>query len=124
MADDGVAEFKSLLRDNRRIVLVHKGERYKARTVIEVLYSKVVASPCHSCYETNSRSTYVIMVEGEIVFLIDTWDGCDINSDVETFSFDNLNKFREHLMSKKKDHIEILSKLFPSSSSSSSTDSY
>ena len=41
MADNKakVTAFRNLMRDNRKIVLEHNGRRYKAKTVIQVMYS-------------------------------------------------------------------------------------
>lgn len=53
MADqvEKIQAFRNVMRDNRKIVLTHKGERYKARSIVDVLYSSRTEGEeaCHHC---------------------------------------------------------------------------
>lgn len=93
--------FRNVLKNNRDIILLHKGKRYKARDVTEVLFSEMRrdkggASFCLAC--GGDHVDIHIVKAKEIIFLV--WDssGCLIyNSRAEIVSFTCMDELKARL---------------------------
>ena len=142
MADnkEKVTAFRNLMRDNRKIVLEHNGRRYKAKSVIQVMYSSRNDVPssgrkCGTGMWRRRTSIHVVMVTGEVCFVVEVWEGCACHyAEVGVLSVEEKPHLKALLEASPYgyEYKEILAELFPpeqtrqvrSSSSSSSSDSY
>ena len=128
-----VQAFRDVLRDNRKIALTHNGERYKAKSVIEVLYSSRIEGE-EACYHCGNAATSicVVVASTQIIFLVQVLEGCmtydpTYNPTVIMTSFNTREELHQHLLKRAQAYKQVLEALFPPppcSSSSSSTDSY
>ncbi len=121
-----IEKFKNLLRDDKKIILTHKGERYKFRTITSVPYCKV--NETDTCPHCGAGSSQIYVARSKkIIFFVWYWDGCMTYDPKHSInSFNNEDQFREFLESHKS-YSDILDELYPkseSSTSESSTDSY
>jgi len=126
-----LGQFRSLLDENRKFILTHQGQRYKARTITDVLYfsaDKQDACPCG--YGCTQMYVVTATEPRSVIFLVRYWDGCmSYEPSFTVHSFDRMRELQQHLITES--HNAILDKLFPvgrspssDGESSESTDSY
>jgi len=127
-----LAVFRDNLRDNRKIILTHKGKRYKARDISAVLFSRKEfkldgqrRSRCPYCGEGHHDAH--VVTAGYIIFLIYVWSGClTYDPEVEVNSFEAMNGLKAFLENEKETIVyeKLFSEFTAGDKEESSTDSY
>jgi len=113
--------FRSLLDTNRKLILTHRGDRYKAKTISEVLYTDIDRTlACSSCC-SRCNTTYIVQSAGGVIFFINYSDGCLSYSESFTIaSFADMDDLKQYLTDY--DHGNILAELFPNTNKSNESD--
>jgi hypothetical protein len=68
-------KFQALLRDHREIHLVHQRKRYKAKSVVEVLYCLKEHNPC-GFHDRRYQHKYVVKCEDSVCFYLVYYEEC------------------------------------------------
>src|SRR6266702_6146560 len=89
-------EFKRALREDDKILLLHRGVRYQEGDVTEVLYCDTEEDSCPHC--GNGDSTAYVSKVKEIIFLVIVDSGCmTYDPEVYVDSFPCMDQLQTHL---------------------------
>jgi hypothetical protein len=68
-------KFNEFLRDHRDVHLVHQRKRYKAKSIVEVLYYLKEYDPC-GFHDHRYKHKYVVECEDSVCFYLVYYEGC------------------------------------------------